>query len=32
VPNFIAHAKYQGFVQNFGSTTEAFLKESGVLK
>jgi putative tricarboxylic transport membrane protein len=32
VANFIPHARYQGFIQNFGATTEAFLKESGVLK
>lgn len=32
VANFIPHAKYQGFIENFGATTEAFLKESGVLK
>jgi tripartite-type tricarboxylate transporter receptor subunit TctC len=32
VANFIPHDKYQSFVTNFGSTTEAFLKESGVLK
>lgn len=32
VANFIPHAKYQTFVQTFGATTEAFLKESGVLK
>lgn len=32
VANVIAHDKYQGFIQNFGATTEAFLKESGTLK
>ncbi len=32
VANFIPHANYQGFIENFGATTEAFLKESGVLK
>ncbi len=32
VANFIPHDRYQGFVQNFGTVTEAFLRENGVLK
>jgi len=32
VANAIPHDQYQGFIQNFGAATEAFLKESGVLK
>ncbi|MGO4669338.1 tripartite tricarboxylate transporter substrate binding protein [Bosea sp. 2RAB26] len=32
VANFIPHDQYQGFVQNFGTVTEAFLRENGVLK
>ncbi len=32
VPNFIPHAPYQGFIQTFSTTTENFLKETGVLK
>ena len=32
VPNFIAHKDYPAFVNNFASTTEAFLKETGVIK
>jgi putative tricarboxylic transport membrane protein len=32
VPNFIAHKDYPAFVNNFASTTEAFLKETGAIK
>ncbi len=32
VPNFIAHKDYPGFVNNFATTTEAFLKETGAIK
>ncbi len=32
VPNFIAHKDYPAFVNNFASTTEAFLKETGSIK
>ena len=32
VPKFIAHKDYPAFVNNFASTTEAFLKETGAIK
>ena len=32
VPNFIAHKDYPAFVNNFATTTEAFLKETGAIK
>jgi len=32
VPQFIAHKDYPAFVDNFGSTTEAFLKSTGAIK
>jgi tripartite-type tricarboxylate transporter receptor subunit TctC len=31
-PGFIAHAEYGPFIDEFGNETEAFLKESGVIK
>ncbi|WP_271897927.1 tripartite tricarboxylate transporter substrate binding protein [Candidatus Phyllobacterium onerii] len=32
VPQFIAHKDYPAFIDNFGSTTEAFLKSTGAIK
>ena len=32
VPQFIAHKNYPAFIDNFGSTTEAFLKSTGAIK
>ena len=31
-PGFIAHADYVGFVAEFGRQTEAFLRETRVIK
>jgi len=31
-PGFIPHAEYVNFMNEFGQETEAFLKESGVIK
>ena len=32
LPGFIAHAEYVKFMSEFGGQTEAFLKESGVIR
>ncbi len=32
VPQFIAHKDYPAFIDNFATTTEAFLKETGAIK
>ena len=32
VPQFIAHKDYPGFINNFATTTEAFLKATGAIK
>jgi hypothetical protein len=32
VPGFVAHADYVKFMIEFGAQTEAFLKESGVIR
>jgi putative tricarboxylic transport membrane protein len=31
-PGFIKHAEYVTFIDQFGKDTEAFLRESGVIK
>lgn len=32
VPDFIAHRDYNGFIESFASTSEAFFREAGMLK